>query len=189
MCGENHVPTVAPVAAKTPTSNAKAFGDNGRHMRTPSPMAMPLAIPVATQGRNACGENKLNNNMTTMTARKALTNALLEATRIRTPISLYLTPELSRPTKRCRLERTVRPAWCIQAARPASKMHATAKQPGDWLPTQCAVRWCRASSAPHAVRHLSSEEIREDGSATHLDCRLDRCAGEWRFLHTRRHSA
>lgn len=108
MCGENHVPTVAPVAAKTPTSNAKAFGDNGRHMRTPSPMAMPLAIPVATQGRNACGENKLNNNMTTMTARKALTNALLEATRIRTPISLYLTPELSRPTKRCRLERIVR---------------------------------------------------------------------------------
>jgi hypothetical protein len=55
---------------------------------------------------------------------------------------------------------------------------ATAKQPGDWLPTQFAPRWRRAVSVPHAVRHLSNEEIHEDGSATHLDCRLDRCVGD-----------
>ena len=77
----------------------------------------------------------------------------------------------------------------IQVDQLASKVHATAKQPGDWLPTQFAPRWCRALSAPHAVRHLSSEEIHEDGNAIHLDCRLARCVGEWRFLHTRRHCA
>jgi hypothetical protein len=65
-----------------------------------------------------------------------------------------------------------------------------ARQREDLLPVQYALQWCRAFSAPRAVRRLSSGEIHKDESATHLDRRLARCVDEWRCLHTgKRHAS